>query len=80
MIQKADPKKAIFFYEAMMERLTTKKLVACFEGEYQEAVELIFFEMAFASDEHSEAARRVWEAYESVCDLEAWYEDLGTSN
>lgn len=79
MIQKADPTKAIFFYEAMMERLTTKKLVACFEGKYQEAVELILFDMAFASDEHSEAARRVWEAYESVCDLEGWYDDLGTN-
>ena len=79
MIQKADPTKAIFFYEAMMERLTTKKLVACFEGKYQEAAELILFDRAFASDEQSEAARRVWEAYESVCDLEGWYDDLGTN-
>jgi hypothetical protein len=33
--------------------------------------------MVFASDEHYEAARRVWEAYESVCDLEGWYDELG---
>lgn len=79
MIQKADPTKTIHFYEVMMERLTTKKLVACFEGKYREAVDLILFEMPFASDEHSEAARRVWEAYESVCDLEGWYADLGTN-
>jgi hypothetical protein len=76
-LQKADPRKGVEFISWMLDRIMSKKLVACFEGALEEAEALCLFECPIHDDDHFTAAKALWTAYRNATDIEGWFESLG---
>jgi hypothetical protein len=59
-----------------MDRLTTKKLIALF-NDFKAANDDVIMELCGEFREQADAIKMVVDHFSEMCDMKAWFEDLG---